>query len=87
MKTFKFNTAIKNKQDFEKLKSYLSGIEGIVSCSCENDSSVNLITVKTEGISQDTVSRKIFKAGFRNEPFVSGWKKAVGNLFKKDCCK
>ncbi len=87
MKIFKFNTSVKNVEEFEKLKSYLSGTEGIVSCLCDDNSPVNIVTVKTDDISKDAVSREIFNAGFRNEPITPGWKKAAANLFKKDCCK
>ena len=87
MKTLRFKTTVKDLKDLESLKADLKNIEGIKECGCEDNDPGKAFYVKADGLTRDAVSQAIFKAGFRNEPLTSGWKKAAGRLFKKDCCK
>ncbi len=86
MKTLRFATNINDKPALEKIKTHLDGSEGIVAWDLDLENPGKILTVKTEGLTSEKISRIISSAGFKNEEITPGWKRVTKRLFTRSCC-
>ncbi len=86
MKTFKFKTTIRNEEEISLIKNSLNNSEKIIDWKLSDNNGSKILTIRTNELRKDEISRKIFEAGFRNIPLNSIWEKIFFRLTKKDCC-
>ena len=86
MKTIKFLTNIPNTESLEKVKSHMNNVNGIIEWNVDLGVPGKILTAKIDGITGDQVANTIFKAGFRSEEIVPGWKKLFKKTLTRDCC-
>ena len=86
MKTFKFATNINDNKAVEKIKYSLDETGEISEWNINLNDPGKILTVKTENLNSEKISRIISSAGFKNQEITPGWKKITKRLFTKSCC-
>ena len=86
MKKYKFKTSINSKKDLELFGERIKEIEGIVKWDFIDKKGIKILNVISNKLKKEEISKKIFEAGFTNEPIMSFAEKILYRLTHKDCC-
>ena len=87
MKTIRFATNISDSAVVEKIKPRLIESNGILEWNININDPGKILTVKTESLTGENISRIISSEGFKSQEITPGWEKITKRLFTKSCCE
>lgn len=86
MKKYKFKTSINSKNDLEIFNERFKETKGIIDWNLIDKKGNKILIVTSKELGKEEISKKIFEAGFTNEPIMSLGEKIFYRLTHKDCC-
>ena len=87
MKTIRFATNKSDSAAVEKIKPRLIESIGILEWNIDLNLPGKILTVKTESLTGENISRIISSEGFKSQEITPGWKRFTKRLFTKNCCE